>query len=170
VLNRCGKKLKWDPIKVKLTPFKFIDDVQQKSLELQADAQYQILSPTSVAEMFSRDLSKERKQQLEDELDRIRHEATVMQKSQELEASLAAQAEAAQADAPDAGGMSYDQQAVIGNADELVEQLLGVDDGQRRSYLSSLQAEDYVLYSVVIQRLEEAQLQQKNEAAAQAGV
>jgi hypothetical protein len=170
VLNRCGQKLRWAPIKVKLTPFKFIDDVQQKNLELQANAQYNYLSTTSIAQMFSRDLQKERKQQLEETLDQLKHEATLNQKSNELQNSLAAQAQAAQMDTMGGGGMTYDQQAVIGNADMIVDDLMNMEHGQRKSMLSSLQAEDYVLYSVVIQRLEEAQLQMKNEAAAQYGV
>lgn len=167
VLNRCGQKLRWDPIKVKLTPFKFIDDVQQKSLELQANAQYQHLSPTSMAQMFSRDLVKERKQTIEDTLDQMRHDALLERKTRELEQSLAQQAEAQQLETMGGAGLSYDQQAVIGEADKIVEELTDVEYGQRKSYLSSLQAEDYVLYSVVIQRLEEAQLQQTNDAKMQ---
>jgi hypothetical protein len=168
VLKRCGQQLRWDPVKVKLTPFKFIDDVQQKSLELQADAQYGHLSATSVAEMFSRDIKKERKQKLEETLDQIKHDSILEQKANELTQSLAAQAQAAQMESMDSSGMNYDQQAVIGNADQIAMQLMEMDHGMRKSQLSSLQAEDYVLYSVVIQRLEEMQLQQKNDAMAQA--
>jgi hypothetical protein len=42
-----------------------------------------------------------------------------------------------------------------------------MDPGTRKSQLASLQAEDYVMYSVVIQRLEQMQLDQKNQAYAQ---
>jgi hypothetical protein len=46
-------------------------------------------------------------------------------------------------------------------------QLMQMDPGSRKSQLSSLQAEDYVMYSVVIQRLEQMQLDQKNQAMQQ---
>jgi len=170
ILMRCGKALKWDPVDVDLTPFKFIDDVQQKSLELNANAQHQFLSDTSVAQMFGRDVDKERSQMFEETLAQIRHDSELERRSQTLQQSLSQQAQSAQMDSMGSSGLNYDQQAVIGQAEQLVSQLLELEPGQRKGQLASLQAEDYVLYSVVIQRLEEAQLQMKNEAAAEAGV
>lgn len=52
-------------------------------------------------------------------------------------------------------GLQYDQQAVIAQADQIVEQIAGLDYGQRRSFLESLNNEDAVMHAVVIQRLEE---------------
>jgi hypothetical protein len=63
--------------------------------------------------------------------------------------------------------LTYDQQAVIGQADGIAQQFMQMDPGTRKSQLASLQAEDYVMYSVVIQRLEQLQLDQKNQAYAQ---
>ena len=65
------------------------------------------------------------------------------------------------------GGLAYDQQAVIGQAEQIAMQLMQMDPGSRKSQLASLQAEDYVMYSVVIQRLEQMQLDQKNQAMQQ---
>jgi len=65
------------------------------------------------------------------------------------------------------GGLAYDQQAVIGQAEQIAGQMMEMDPGSRKSQLASLQAEDYVMYSVVIQRLEQMQLDQKNQAMQQ---
>ncbi len=170
VLGRFSKALRWEPVTASLTPFKFIDDVQQKSLELQATAQYDFTSTTSIAQMFGRDLDKERAKKFEETLALIRHESELNRKAEQLQQALAQQAQQAQMESLDSTGMGYDQQAVIGAADGLVEQLMAMEEGQRKSQISSLQAEDYVLYSVVIQRLEESQLQQRNEAVADAGL
>ena len=68
------------------------------------------------------------------------------------------------------GGLQYDQQAVIGEAENVAMQLMQMDQGARKSQLASLQSEDYVMYSVVIQRLEQLQLDQRNQAMQQAGM
>jgi hypothetical protein len=67
-----------------------------------------------------------------------------------------------------ASGLSYDQQAVIGQADGIAQQFMQMDPSSRKSQLASLQSEDYVMYSVVIQRLEQLQLDQRNQAVAAA--
>jgi hypothetical protein len=60
-------------------------------------------------------------------------------------------------------GLNYDQQAVIAEAENIAMQLLQSDEGTRRSQLSSLQAEDYVMYAVVIQRMEQLKLDERNQ-------
>jgi hypothetical protein len=64
-----------------------------------------------------------------------------------------------------AAGLNYDQQAVIGAADQQAQQLMSLDDGGRKSALHDLQVTDYVMYSVVVQRMEELQSQNVRDAA-----
>ena len=85
----------------------------------------------------------------------------------DLQKDISQQARQMAAQQQGAGGLSYDQQAVISEAENIAMQLLQTDPSTRKSQLSSLQAEDYVMYSVVIQRMEQLQLDQKNQAMQQ---
>lgn len=163
VCDAIGDYMGWGRIVVDLTPFKLIDDVQQKSLLLQADAQYQFLSTRTVAEAFDIDPDKEKEQRVQEILARAKSDSEIERKLLQLQQSLA---EAAHLRATDGSGLTYDQQAVIGHADQIAQELAQADEGTRRSELSRLQSEDYVMYSVVIQRLEEFDLQMTNEAKA----
>jgi hypothetical protein len=60
----------------------------------------------------------------------------------------------------------YDQQQIIANADSIVQQLAGADASTRKSQLHQLQTEDYILYSVVIQRLEQQDTVARQQATA----
>ena len=60
----------------------------------------------------------------------------------------------------------YDQQQVLGQANQIAEQLLQQDPGSRRSQLHSLQMDDAVMYAVVVQALEQIQTDQQAQAKA----
>jgi hypothetical protein len=167
VADRCGRYLDWGKIKVKLQPFKLVDDAQQKLVMLQANAQSggRLMSNTTMASLFDLDIEEQREMRSQEEIDEFKYQHEMQRKMEKLQVDLAAQAETAAT----AGGASTtgNQQEIIGQADATVEQLMQMDDGSRKSYLSSLQAEDYVMYSVVIQRLEEAQTQMRAQVKAQ---
>lgn len=158
--------LGWDTIEnIELTEFKLIDDVQQKNLILALNQQSQLISNTTIAEMNDFDLKKERSRRRQEQLDEVRFQQELKLEMQKLQQSLAQQAQ--MQSAIGGAGLQYDQQAVIGQADMMVQDLMSLDSGARRSRLHSLQVEDYVLYSVVIQRLEELQTQQSYAAKKQ---
>lgn len=167
VADRCGRYLDWGKIKVKLQPFKLVDDAQQKMVMLQANAQSggRLMSNTTMASLFDLDIEEQREMRSQEEIDEFKYQHEMQRKMEKLQVDLAAQAETAAT----AGGASTtgNQQEIIGQADATVEQLMQMDDGSRKSYLSSLQAEDYVMYSVVIQRLEEAQTQMRAQVKSQ---
>ena len=165
--DSIGVYMGLEKVKTDITPFKFVDDVAQKQMLLQADGAYGLLSRRTVAEMLDVDIEEENKQKSVEAVATVREQMKTDAEVQKLQTSLAQQA---QEEAGGTQGLSYDQQAVIAAADESVGQLMQMEDGQRKSMLASLQAEDYVMYSVVIQRLEEAQLQQTNQAKAEAGI
>jgi len=161
IADQCAEFLHWEKCEVDLEPFKLIDDVQQKITLLNANSASggTLLSNTSLAELFDRDITSERKKRMQEALDEQRFQMELQQKLQEQQENLAEKARASsQMQAP----QSYDQQAVIAQADQIVQQLASMDPGTRKSFLHSLQAEDYVMYSVVIQRWEEVRTQ--NEA------
>ena len=167
IADNCGRYLGLEKIKVGLKPFKLVDDVQQKFMILQANqtAGGQMYSATTLADLFGSDIEKERSLRAQDSIEEIKLQHEIQKKVTALQTSLAEQAKAT---ASVGGPQAYDQQQIIGQADLLVGQLMGLDYGTRRSQLHALQMEDYVLYSVVIQRLEAAQTQAATQARQQA--
>jgi hypothetical protein len=117
--------------------------------------------------MFDVDASFERKQRKEDSLSDIRSQIETEREQQKLQTSLSQQSEQ-QAAAAQGGGLNYDQQAVIAKADEVVQQLVGLDEGSRRSQMDALQSEDMVMYSVVKERMQQQQQNQDQQMRAQA--
>lgn len=165
ITDQVGAYMGWENVEAEITNFKFIDDVQQKSMALQANAQYDIMSKRTVAEMFSVDLDDERQQKKQEVLDDVRLQSEIDMEVQQLQTSLAQQA---QAESVQGAGLEYDQQAVVAQADQLVEQFMQLDEGMRRSQLMALQSEDLVMYAVVVERLQTMQNQMTQEAKSQA--
>lgn len=167
VANQCSRFMGWAPIKVDLEPFKLVDDVQQKGMLLQANqaTNGQLFSNTSLANLFGRSLEEERKMRLQEALDEGRFQLELQRKLQEQQQNLADQARAVAAQGQ--GGLHYDQQQIIAQASQLAQQLMQLDPGTRRSQLHALQTEDFVMYSVVIQVLEQQQTQQAQQIRAQ---
>ena len=176
VLDKSAEFLGWKKIQISLEPFKLVDDVQQKSLLFQANQMTggTLLSPTSMGSLLGRDATKERGLRKQDALNEERYNFELQQEIQKLHENLSTRAQAStQADQP----QGYDQQQIIAQADTIVQQLMTMDDSTRKSYLHSLQVEDIVMYSVVVQRWEEMQTQQRaqireqmNQQMAQGGI
>jgi hypothetical protein len=166
VSNKVGQYLSWETIEVELGDFKMVDDVQQKQLMLQL-WQGGVISKTSVAETFGIDLLSERDRMREEQLADMRLQKEVSIEQQKLQNSIAEQAKAQAQMGQVPAGLNYDQQMVIAQADQVAYQLSAMDENTRRSQLHSLQTEDYVMYSVVIQRLEQIQTEQNAQMKAQ---
>ena len=163
--SKMGKFLGWDSCQVGLGDFKMIDDVSQKQLVMQL-FQMGMVSKTTVAEAHGIDISEEREKIKQENLTDARFQKELELDMMDLQKDLSQQARQMAAE-QGGGGLAYDQQAVIGEAENIAMQLMETDPGTRKSQLASLQAEDYVMYSVVIQRLEQLQLDQKNQAMQQ---
>ena len=167
VSDKIGKYLGWESIDVRLGDFKMVDDVQQKQLMVNL-WQGGVISKTTLAESYGLNLDEERDRIMQEQIEDANMQQEVNSKMQKMQNTVAEQARAeAQMGAQQsmaAAGVQYDQQQVISQADQLAMQMMQMDPNMRRSQLSSLQAEDYVMYSVVIQRLEQLQLDQKNQA------
>lgn len=162
VTNRCCKILGWETLECELVEFKLIDDVQQKQLMLTLNQNQQLVSNTTIGELNDLDLKEERDRRRQETLDEVRFQHELQLDIQRLQNSLAQQVQNQAMMGQQ--GMNYDQQQIIAQADQFVQQIMGLDYGTRKSQLHSLQVEDFVLYSVVVQRLEEAQLQNKRQA------
>jgi hypothetical protein len=170
VTDKAAKQLGRGTVEVSLAPFRFIDDVQQKALLLQLNMADPTTGPwiskRTMGEAFDVDPSDERKWRMQEALDdaRVQQELQIaMQKRQnDLGARARSQAQMGQQ------GLSYDQQAVIAQADQLVQQLMGLDPGTRQSQMHQLQTEDMVMYAVVKERLHDQTTQQNQQAIAAA--
>lgn len=163
--NKMGKFLGWEHCQVGLGDFKMIDDVSQKQLVMQL-FQMGMVSKTTVAEAHGIDIAEEREKIKQENLTDARFQKELELDMMDLQKDISQQARQMVAE-QGGGGLAYDQQAVIGQAEQIAMQFMQMDPGSRKSQLASLQAEDYVMYSVVIQRLEQLQLDQKNQAMQQ---
>lgn len=164
IADKIGDYMGWQRVNVALVPFKFIDDVQQTSMLMQLDQVYGFLSKGYWAERHEVDLEKEAERQMQEQLDDQRRQLELQKELETLQNSLAQQAQGA---ASGGAGLNYDQQVVIGEAQALAQQLAQMDDTMKRSNLSALQSEDFVMYSVVVQMLEQFRTTQMAEARAQ---
>lgn len=165
ITDQCGKYMGWGPIRIGLEDFKLVDDVQQKGMLMQANqiAGGTLFSNTSMAEMFGRDLDDERDMRLQEALDEARFQIDLQRETQKLQQNLA---DVARQQAQ-TGGVQYDAQQIWAQANQLAQQLASTDAGTRRSQLHELQMEDVVMYSVVVQALEQMRVSQEAQARQQ---
>lgn len=164
ITDRVAKVLGWPSVEVELSKFKLIDDVQQKMalLQLNANPEKPLLSDETVLELFGYDLSEERKKRTQNTLDDMREQQALQLEIQKQQNTLSQKIQS-QALAGQASGLQYDQQQVIAQAEQLAQEFMGLDPSSRRSQVESLKGEDFVMYSVVVQRLEEIQKTQESE-------
>lgn len=165
ITDKSARQLGWPSMPVELAPFRFIDDVQQKTLLVElnrSDPQGPWISKTTLGKAFDVDPVEERKLLKQEAIDQARSAQETSVELQRLTSDLGNKVRAQAAMGQQ--GLSYDQQQVIAQADGIVQQLMSLDEGSRRSQLHALQTEDLVMYSVVRTRME-AQTVAQNRAA-----
>lgn len=166
--DKCAQFLGWEKLDVGMTKFRMIDDQMNKQIILNMWMAGQqggpkVISNATIAEMHEIDLEQEKKKVRQEALDSVRDEQEMRKAITQLQNSLAEQVRM-QSEQATGSGPGYNQQQIIAQADQVVQQLMGVDEGTRRSMLHQLQMEDMVMYAVVIQRLEQQHLMQKQQA------
>lgn len=164
VERKVAQFMGWASIKMRLADFKMIDDVENKQLKIQL-WQSQLMSNTTMAEMLDLDLDHERKQRREDALADARAEQETQVALQKLQQSLSTQAQ--QQALQSQGGVAYDQQQIIAKAEPIAQEMAGYDTGTRRSRLDSLKGEDFIMYCVTKELLEQMQQDQTTAMKAQ---
>jgi hypothetical protein len=165
--DSMSKFLGREKIEAKLTPLKMVEDTESKQMLINmatGQTGQQFVSMTTVMERLDIDLDEEREKRLQEALDETRHQQRVQNEVRKLQNNLAQQV---QQQSQGGQGLNYDQQAVIAQADQIVQQIMQMDPGTRRSQLHSLQTEDAVMYAVVVQRLEDQQNQSNQQAKTQ---
>lgn len=166
ITDRSAKQLGRGSVVVSLAPFRFIDDVQQKALLLQLNMADPTtgpwLSQRTLGEAFDVDPQDERKWRKQEAIDAARAAMELQNEMQKMQNNLGARArsQAQMGQQP----IAYDQQAVIAQADQIVQQMASLDEGSRRSQMHALQTEDLVMYAVVKERLQAQTTQQNHQA------
>lgn len=155
-----------EPIDVRLSDFKMVDDSERKAFILQLWGQGKY-ADSLVYEMFEIDPDMVREQRKQDTINDLRAQLELEHEQKKLTTSLGQKA-IQQAQATQ-GPLDYNDTAqVIAAADQKVQELLGLDDGSRRSQMDSLQGQAPILYAVVKDRMEQAQQDQDAQMKAQA--
>jgi hypothetical protein len=119
-----------------------------------------------MAEINDIDVQKEYGRIKEETLQNARRTQDMQREMQKIQNTMAQQI---QQEAGAGAPQGYDQQQVIANADNLAQQFSQMDPSTRKSQLHQLQMEDLVMYSVVIQRLEQQQTVARQQATVQQG-
>lgn len=159
--QKSAKFLGWQSIPMRLAEFKMIDDTENKQIYFQL-WQAGKISDTKIGEILGIDWEHERKQKVEDALANAKSDMELQARQQKMQNSLSQQA--INKSMQQAGGIQYDQQAIIAQADQIAQELSGLDAGTRRSRMDALKGEDLVMASVVRERLEQM-AQDQNQAA-----
>jgi len=173
--DRCAAFLGWDKIEVGMTKFRMIDDDTNKQIifnlwmQGKTGQSLPVISDDTIMTMYDIDREKEERKLKQQQLDSIRMQMEMEQDTAKLQNSLKKQIEMEmqQQGMGGPGPMGYNQQQILAEADRIVqEQLMSVDEGTRKSMLHQLQMEDAVMYAVVVQRLEQVQTVNKQQATA----
>ena len=100
---------------------------------------------------------------------RIDEEKFQIMMSREISRIRQQEAEREQSDPSleEGGNMHIAKQSIVGEAEQIAQELAGQDTPYVKSYLSDLSQEDYVTYAVVVKKLEELRGIQRREMEAQ---
>ena len=168
--DKSSKFLGWEPCQVGMTKFTMVDDEVTKQVVLQMWQQglqggERIVSNATVAEMYDIDTMKEKTKIKQEMLDSVRDQQELQKEIEAIQNNMAQQVQQEASQGP----QKYNQQQIIAEADAFIQQLMQMDEGMKRNQLHQLEMEDLIMYSVVVQRMEQQQLNMKQQAKTQAG-
>lgn len=164
--DKASRFLNYKTIRVRLADFKMIDDVENKQM-LFSMWQAQKVSDTRMAEALNLDLEAERKQMIEDKLADARAQMKLQTQMDKLQNSLSSKAQQMSAQSQQGGPPQYDQQQMRAMAEQTLEPLLQLDEGSQQSRLDALEGEDWPLYCMVRDLLQQAKTDQNAQAVAE---
>lgn len=166
--EQLARYLGWEKIDATLTPIKLIDDDANKNLliglAIPQEGGQKRISMTTIYDRLGIDGAKEAAIIKQEAIEDMRMSMDLQAEQNKLQNTLQQQVNM---QLQGQSGLSYDPQAVMQKADGTVQQLMAMEDGMRRSQLHQMKTEDYVMYSVVIQRLEDQQTMQTQAAKSQ---
>lgn len=146
---------------IELIPFRLADDIMNKQLLLQS--QGNTVSKKTIQEALNLDPDKERVRMIDEQLQTAKDQRETETKMKEETENLAAQSQDEE-QASNTGEIApYNQQKMIAKATELAQQFMQVPYEQRKSYMSQLQNEDYIMWAIVGKQLEQMHTEAKKQ-------
>ena len=153
IIDMLNAKYETNYCHVKFSKFTLSDDIMQKQLLLSAATSGGGVSKRTILESLDLDPDKERDKLVQDELDLYRVKKQVTEEQRLIDSDLASQVKDEMSSSATGTLPQYNQQQLIQTADDYAQQLFGVPYEERKSYLSNLQNEDYVMWALVSKRL-----------------
>jgi hypothetical protein len=166
IISQVATILGWKAAEAHYTSFKLIDDAQQKQSLLNLNAMKPLVSDGTILDLHDIDINKERAKRQQELLDETRFQMETQQKVAKLQNSLAQQATQ---ESQSGTGLAYNPQMVIGQAEQIIQQMQQMDPGSQKSLMAQLSQEDAVMYAVVKDRWATMQSMQKQQATASMG-
>lgn len=161
-IDMINAKYEKDYCHVELTPFELVDDMVEKQMLMQGVGQ--TVSPKTMQESFGLDPEEERKKMREHQIKSEKDKRDVQKEISEMDQDIANQTAQEQQAEQEGTIPQYNQQKLLAKAQMLAQKLLAVPYEQRRSYLSQLQNEDYVMYALVSKQMESMDSAQEQQA------
>ena len=154
-MTKVSAYLEIENVKVSLLPFKLMDDDNVKNL-LNSLAAVGKASYTSLFEEMGMDFTEEQ--------EKIKMEAVELARGQ-IETQYDIEQAQFLAGRKKTEDMNENEgyKTALGKAQEMAEQLMGADEGTRRSFMIHLKAEDYGQYLMVSKLIEEYEQQQQQQ-------
>lgn len=166
LIDQTSKILGWASVEAEYTPFKLIDDAQQKQMLLAINQTNQAISTTTILELNDMDIHEERDKRKQEQLDEARMTMALQKEMQQMQNTLAIQAQN-EAAMQGGNGLAYNPQQVVAKAEEIMSTFAQMDQGMVKSYMSHLSQEDPVMYAVVKDRMATQEQMNKQQAASQ---
>lgn len=162
VVGKINAKYGTDYCEVDLTPFTLVDDIMKRQMLLQTSSTG-ASSNRTLLEALDIDPDAEQERKRDERIADYKLQKEVERSIAEEEQNIASQTLADEA--ADAMGTvpQYNQQKLIAHAQELAQQLIMQPYEERRSLLSQLKGEDFVMYSITSKVLETMQDQKTSE-------
>lgn len=152
VIDKVGNFVHKETVKIKLMPMKLIDDASEKQL-IMGLLQAGKISGHTAMNIFGIDYRQEQERLMEEQKGNIRQQMEIQTFQQELSTSLEDKIKQ-ESMIENSNIWNINQQAILQQADEMVQQISQMPYGAKKSKLDSIEKENPILYAVVKWRLE----------------
>jgi hypothetical protein len=168
IIDEVSFLINKEPINVELLPFKLIDDLQEKATIVQLAAQGGgMISTGTLLELFNMDSNTERKRSIEENKMQTKQQMELQHYQQQVQQSI--EEKAKQENILNQSNFnSLNTQALMQEAQQYVDQMAQMDEGQRRSQLDELSKTNYILYATVKSLLDMSERKQIYQAGKRA--
>ncbi len=154
------------PVRIKITPFRIIDDIAEKQILLSL-YQQQKLSDHTMASMFKLDAKSENDRMSEEMKVGVRTRAELEEFNRSITQNLEEKAKT-EAMLSTSSTQQVNQQAIMQEADEMAARLNQMDSGMKKSEMDRLQKENWLLYVATKERLDFNAQKNATQAAGEA--